>query len=270
MKTARSGRAISALLWSLAALSVWALLAPASPARAETLREVFERGNAAYFRGELEEAAQAYEQLIALGVEDPDVSFNLATAHARLGHYGQAIRYYERTLRLRPGDEAAEAALRTCRTTLGRRRAEREGEAEVSTAPPLGEAIFGSFSVDLLAWLSFGLNLLFFGLLLLRSLTRRDTLRLGLAIGAPIVGLLLVFFATGLSIRSGVFDEGEKAIVLREEAPLYEGPDPRSEVRRRVLEGERAAILGREGAYAHVRLSGGREGWLADEDVGEI
>ena len=149
-----------ALFGSFGLLMIGLLWAPS--ARAETLRELFERGNAAYFQGQYGEAIEAYEQLGGLGVEDADVSFNLATAHAREGHYGQAVLHFQRSLRLRPGDEAAEEGLRSCLTTLGRRRAEREGEAEVVTAPPLSEAIFGSFSLPLLAWLAFGLNALFF------------------------------------------------------------------------------------------------------------
>src|SRR5690606_19925230 len=60
-----------------AALALLAALAVAPSAHAETLDEIFARATAAYFRGDYDEAARDYRRLLAAGVIDADVSYNL-------------------------------------------------------------------------------------------------------------------------------------------------------------------------------------------------
>ena len=94
-----------------AIVAVVLLAALASPAAAQRLETIFAEANAAYFAGDYDAAAAGYERLVSAGVDDADVSFNLATAHAKARRYGQAIRWYERALWLAPGDDDAERGL---------------------------------------------------------------------------------------------------------------------------------------------------------------
>ena len=164
-------------------------------------------------------------------MQDPDVYVNLALAHARLGHLGKAVLYFERSLWLRPGDAAVEQELAAARTELGKRRAEREGEATMQARPPLAEALVRSFSADLLAWLVLVLDVLFFATLLLRKFSKNEPLRLGLAVAAPLLALLAIGAGAGLAVKTESFREGRAAIVVREGAELREGPDAAAQVR---------------------------------------
>jgi tetratricopeptide (TPR) repeat protein len=257
--------------FAFAAASVLvSLLGAAGGAEAQQHSEIFQRANEAYFRGSYDDAVQGYRTLIESGFEDPDVAFNLATAYARQRRYGYAIRWFERALVLRPGDEGAEQGLAAARSALGRRRAEAQGEALVAMRPPLGEALVGPFSETFLAWLVLALDVLFFGILLAFRRVRREDARLALGIAAPIMCVLLVLASAGLAVRSGALEDGRPAVVLRENAPLHEGPDPRARHRGRAVEGERARILGRDGRWLHVRLASDREGWMPVDDIGAI
>jgi hypothetical protein len=253
-----------------AAALVAAALGSAGTAQAQQHSQIFTSANEAYFRGRYADAVQGYRTLVESGFEDPDVTFNLATAYARQRRYGHAIRWFERTLVLRPGDEGAEQGLASARAALGRRRAEAQGEALVATRPPLGEALVGPFSESFLAWLVLGLDVVLFGILIAFRRTRREDARLALGIVAPIAGVLLVLAVAGLAVRSGAFEDGHPAVVLRENAPLHEGPDARARHRGRAVEGERARILAREGRWVRVRIGTDREGWMAAPDVGAI
>jgi hypothetical protein len=255
---------------ALGALLALCSVLGARTARAQPIERIFAAGNEAYYRGDLAGAARQYRRLLDAGVTDPDVYFNLATAEARLSHLGQAVLYLERGLWLRPGDETAEQELAIARGALGRRRAEREGQATVQARPPLIEALVRPLSADLLAWLVLGLDVLLFALLLLRPRVRREALRLGLAISSPLIALLLLASAWALAVKGDWFTEGRAAIVLREGAELREGPDAGAQVRSSVHEGQSARLSRTEGSFVRVQLAGGDRGWMKQSDVAAI
>ena len=247
-----------------------ALGAGSATAAAQSLERIFTAGNEAYFRGDYARAIEQYERLLDAGVHDPDVYFNLATSHARAGQLGHAVLYFERCLWLRAGDDVAEEGLAAARAAIGKRRAEREGEAVLKTRPPLAQALVAPISADLLAGVLLGLDTLFFAGLLLWPRVRRDGIRLGLTIALPLIALLGLAALAGLLVKTEAFGQGDAAIVLREGAELREGPDARAQVRAQAHEGQDARILRRDGAFARVRLSRGERGWIRYKDIARI
>jgi tetratricopeptide (TPR) repeat protein len=232
-----------------------------------SLSDIFRTANEAAFEGDYGAAARGYEQLVDVGVDDPDVFYDLGLAYAHLAQHGRAVAAFERALRARPGDTGALAGLEASRTALGRRRAEREGEAVVDAGTPFGESLFGAVSEDMLAVSVLVLMALFFGLLTSLSFATAERTRLAIGVVTPLVGITLAILGFGLLARTGAFDPGPAAVVVREDASLREGPSAAATERHRALEGERAYVLGEEAGFAHVVLGGGREGWVA---VGEI
>ncbi|MFT3921238.1 MAG: tetratricopeptide repeat protein [Myxococcales bacterium] len=253
----------------LAVLAVFALSALSSVGRADSLSASFARGNRAYAEGRFRDAISEYERVVGAGVEDPDVSFNLAIAYGSLGQYGQAIRYFERSSRLRPGDAAVEKALSETRTALAERTAQLTGEAIVADRPPLAEALFSRLTTDTLAWtLLLGTWLMSLcGLSLLR--VRSEGTRLALGIGAAAASLLLALAGLGLGTRLDWGRSEAKAIVIAPAATLREGPDANAAAKSELAEGTPARILSRDGSYVRVQ-SGPNEGYLLASEVGEI
>jgi hypothetical protein len=238
-------------------------------AQTQSLPAIFHAANDQAATGHPAQAAEGYEQLVELGVDDPDVYYDLGLAYAHLGRHGRAVAAFERALRARPGDDGALAGLEASRAALGRRRAEREGEAVVDAGATFGETVFASISEDVLAVLVLVLTALFFGLLTALTITSRDRerLRLGLGVASPLVGIAVVVAGVGLAARAGTFDPGAPAIVVTENAPVREGPNPNATERHEALEGERAYVVDTEPGFAHVVLGGGREGWMAEGDL---
>lgn len=251
---------------ALLACALVACVASPALAQTRTLEGTFSEANAAYARGDYEQAATLYEQLVEAGVDDADVYYDLGLCHARRGAHGRAIAAFERALRLDPRDADALAALDASRSTLGRRRAEREGEALVDTGPPALDALFGWASEDLLAIL-----FLIFEALLTLSLaglliTTHERYRIALGIIAPLAALLLASTAIGLLARTGGFDPGPAAIVVREGAPMREGPASDARERHQALEGERVFITAEDGEFLRVE-TGSRIGWVDQSDL---
>ncbi len=236
---------------------------------ADSLGESFARGNRAFARGQFRDAVTEYERVAGAGVDDPDLYFNLASAYGSLGQYGQAIRYFERSLRLRPDDDAAEEALAATRTALGERTAQRTGEAIVADRPPLAEALFSRLTTDTLAWcLLLGTWLASLcGLVLLR--VHSEAARLALGIGTGAATLLLALSGAGLGTRLDWGRSEAKAIVIAPAASLREGPDINAPVKAELAEGSSARILTRDGSYVRVQ-SGSYEGYVQAAAVGEI
>ncbi|MCU1277516.1 MAG: tetratricopeptide repeat protein, partial [bacterium] len=65
----------------------------------------FRRGNDAYFHGRYQEAVDAYEQVVALGVLSADLFYNLGNAYLKVEQLGPAIYNYERALELDPSQD---------------------------------------------------------------------------------------------------------------------------------------------------------------------
>lgn len=252
----------------LASLLLLLLVSLPYQARADSLAETFSRGNQAFSAGNYETARMEYERLLEAGVSDPDVTFNLASTYGQLGNYGQAIRYFERTLRLRPSDDGAEKALSSARTAVGERTAQRTGEAIVADRPPLSEALFSRATTDTLSCLllvSVWLTCLC-GLALLRL--RGEGLRLALGISCAVSCLLSCVAGFGLGTRLDWGRGSTRAIVLSD-TPLREGPDMNSPRKSELTEGASARVLSRYGAYLLIQ-SGSLEGYVLARDVGEI
>lgn len=255
---------------ALALLVLLMTLPWAMPASAQRLTEIFDEANAAVFAGDADAAITGYDRLIAAGVVDADVSYNLAVAHGRAGHYGQSIRWFERSLAEAPGNDDAEAGLTEVRAALGRRQAARDGEAWIENKPPFAEALVRPFSRTTLGAVVLVLEILFFGLLVLFARTRHENRRLAYGITAPLLAVCLGAAVFGVAVKAGLLADGEAAIVVTEDAAVREGPHPQAEERATAREGERAYIVGRDGVWVQLHLPGGRRGWVREDDVGAL
>jgi tetratricopeptide (TPR) repeat protein len=254
---------------SVALCIAWASLVGSS-ARADSLTERFAHGNAAYARGDYAAAASDYETLIEAGVTDADVSYDLACAYASLGRYGAAIRFFERSLRDAPGDDAAERGLKQARDLLGERQAKARGEAIVAERPPLSTALFAGLRENTLA-VALLLSAILWSLAFLALLRARgEAQRLGLGIASAFFLLTSLVSGFGLWAKADFGAEGRRAIVLVDRAALREGPDPAARLAAELNEGESVRILAHQGEFAHVRLARGNEGFVPRSAVGEI
>ena len=253
-------------LFSLA-IGLVALLALPNTIAAQSFDAMMSAGNEAFFRADYEGAIASYTSLIEAGVDDADVRYNLGVAYARAGQHGRAIAEFERALRLRPSDVSVSQALQASRSIVGRRHAERDGEATIEAGAPFGEALFSFLSEDALAIVVLVLMLALCALLGGLFVVQQERLRIGLGVAAPLVSIVLLVTGGGLLSRRSAFAAGPPGIIVSDDVALHEGPRDDSSVRAQALEGERAEIIVRDGSWARVKLGGGREGWLTQREI---
>ena len=156
------------------------------------------------------------------------------------------------------------------RAAAGRRRAERQGAAEVDTAPPLSEALFFGISRSVFAVAALALCFVFFGTLTGLLFVRKESARIALGVAAPLSFVLFVVAGAGLAIRGGWFEDGERAVVLPQRLVLREGPGEDATERHRAAEGERAWILETREDWVRVRVPTVGEGWAPSDAIGAV
>ncbi|NMC70237.1 MAG: SH3 domain-containing protein, partial [Myxococcales bacterium] len=233
--------------------------------------ETFRAANAALSEGRHQEAAAAYEKLLALGFESPNLLYNLAVAERRLGRPGRAIYALERLLRLEPGDDGARRFLDDLRTEVGKGRRRGEGTAGLFPRRGFLHAAAARLRERDIALVTLLASFLTFGLLWVRRFARGEALRLGLGIAAPVAAALLLASALLLWAKVRLEPAAGEAVVLSPTgAALHEGPTSGSPETVRLPEGDVVRVLSRAGDWAEVEDEGGRRGWVAPGAVGEI
>ena len=247
-------------------------LAAAGTARGEAgnLAGLFAEGNAAFWAGDYAKAAQSYARLEELGASSAELSYNRATAEARLGHLGRAIQHYERVLRREPGHEDAVHNLAIIREYLARRASEAGRTADLAPATTAWRALLDRFSPRSAGFAFLLFHLALFGVLIARRFVRAEGVLLTLGVA---VGVLAILTAATAAVAIGKWRQESRereAIVVRSgTADVLEGPG--SAVKRFALdEGSRVSILERREGYVKIRDDNGRDGWAPAADLGEI
>lgn len=236
--------------------------------RASKLADIFAAANVAASRGDHATAISRYQEVIAAGVHDPDVYFNLGTSLAQSGDYPRAILNYERAVTVRPSDRRATDNLRAAEKALEETRAETEGEASIQSSSSISDALYRRFTEDGLAYTLLVANFLFFAALAWAWARRRR----GRGLYALLISsaVLLLFSALGLAVKTGLLREGPRAVVLEDRVALREGPDPRARVRGEARGGDRGVLVERDRDFVKLRVIGGPEGWAPSTAVGRI
>lgn len=256
------------LLFFLVSVASFTAQGAAGASAEASLKEIFEAANIAASRGDHQTAIGNYDLLVEAGVRDPDVYFNLATAHAQSGDYPRAILSYERALTLHPGDDKAEENLHAAERVLEENRAEAEGEAMIKRSSSAGEAIYGRFPEDGLAYALVAANTTLFGCLAWMWITRRRASWIYTLLVAS--SILFVFSAIGLGQKAGIFRDGPRAVALGDRVPLHEGPYPQAQIRGQARGGDRGLAVDRDRDFVKLRLVDGLEGWAPVSAVGLI
>ncbi|MCB9709308.1 MAG: tetratricopeptide repeat protein [Myxococcales bacterium] len=251
--------------WAFFAVSLWS-----APVQAVSLHSIFADANAAYQHEDYRRAIKNYSHLVRLGVHDPDVYFNLAIAHAKLENYGNAIRYFERALRLRPSDATVQKNLKQADQALAARHLALGIESAIQHEPPFVPSVLRRVSVSLLFTLVAVFNFLCFAFLTARVLLRKETWRLVAGVGSGVTGVGLFLAGFLLLAKTGIVAASEDAVVLLDRARIQVQPRADGTEKGHAFEGERALILKRHGTYYRVTFADGRKGWILTDAIGII
>jgi hypothetical protein len=205
--------------------------------------------------GDAAAAAQAYEALLAEGLESPALHVNLGAARVREGRRGAAVASFLRALRLDPLDADARANLAALRARGGVAVPDPPLLARVVERTPDGAAA----AAFLAGWLAL------FALLALRQRSR-GTPRAALLAAAAAAALVAAAGAALVLARDAEL-RAPRAVVVTDGAGLRDGPEAALRPSRALREGTVVLVVAGSGDAVRIRLPDGGEGFVSGRDL---
>lgn len=215
--------------------------------------------NQLYMAGNYEDAQRIYEQLIAQGVEDSAVYYNLGNTYYRQGDLGRAILNFQRAAQLNPRDPDIRANLELAR--------EMADVPFTSTAPGPVDALARMTSrwltLNEMAILALGIWFLAGFLFLSTSLMEGGSARRILRFGAIVALLFLVLI--GLSLGSRIFAESTQnnGVVVAPVVAVSSEPGEQFATDFNLTSGTEVGLVETQGNWARLAVPGDViEGWI--------
>ena len=258
-KSVRNGGAAAAVL-------ALALLVPANSraASSEYADSLWTAGVNAYAAEQWAEAAGCWNSIVSLGVEAPELYYNLGNAYFKQDEIARAILNYERALKLDPSYSDARFNLEFAGESV---------QDKIESVPEFFLEVWGRKACWLLpsnAWA--GLFIFFLAVLLVMVLlfllgrttaTRRTGFIAGIA--AFLLAALCLDFAFW---QRTDYRNADSAIVMRAVTSVKSSPGSDSAKDLFILhEGTKVKLLDQVGEWHNIELSDGRQGWMKTSDL---
>ena len=252
---------------SAAALLALLLVLPAPFASAQQnayADSLWTAGVNAYTESDWAGAAKAWSDIRALGVESPELYYNLGNACFKQDDLAHAILNYERALKLDPSYADARFNLEFARTLV---------QDKIEAVPEFFVEVWGRKACWLLpsdTWAV--LFLIFFAAVLagglLFLLGGRTGLRKTGFIGG-IVALVLALLCLDFAFWQRTdYRKADSAIITRAVTTVQSSPGQDAAKDLFVLhEGTKVKLLDQVGSWRNIELADGRQGWLKESDM---
>jgi hypothetical protein len=233
-------------------------------AQSEAWAVVFAHANQLYEEGRYEEAAAKYEEIVASGLKNGRVYYNLGNAYFKQEKLGLAILNYERAHRLMPRDDDIKANLTYARSQI---------VDKIETPDPglLGRwlaSLQGLLTIDETIILAWALYLVMTVLALLAVFVWRWRRFCLYALGFLSVLLILSLASLGLKLYQQ--EHIREAVVTAGQVDVLSGPGENYLLEFTVHEGTALTVEEERGDWWRVRLWGDLEGWAQKAGLREI
>jgi tetratricopeptide (TPR) repeat protein len=227
---------------------------------------LFAEANQKYLAADYEGALAAY-QALASDYSSPALAFNLGNAYAAVGDAGRSVLWFERALKLEPGNDDAIFNLQVIRDRVARL-----GAAEVVADNPQIFRGVDEFLAQVPLNLAEPIFLVVYGvfavLLVLIAALKRRPRRLKSAVA---ISLVLVILSGSLYWSKVAWWESDsRAVVLNEVTAAREGPDDNLKVLFEVPEGWVVEVIESRQGWQRVKLPNGLSGWLPEQNLADI
>ncbi len=224
---------------------------------------LFEEGNTLYNEGKYAEAIDKYMAVLETGTHSSELYYNIGNAHYKLNNIAPSIYYFEKALLLNPNDKDIKNNLAY---------AENMTIDAIEVVPEVGfskiiKNITNNFNFDIWAWGAVIFALLYVSLVLLYYFSYASG-RKRFAFITSIVCLFGICITLAFAFNKYQIDKKDNpGIIFAQESQVKTEPNLRSEESFRLHEGTKVQVLETVDDWKKIRLSDGKTGWIASEDV---
>jgi tetratricopeptide (TPR) repeat protein len=234
-------------------------------ALADEASTLFQQAGSDYQAGKYAEAVTAYEKILANGLENWQVHYNLGNAYFKQRLLGKAILHYEKALALNPENEDVRFNLDLANLSV----------IDRIPTPPRSLVVIGLdtalhlISLQTATILAAALWVVLFFVLIARILGRGFFQRLSQSLLWPSLvawALATIVFGWQLYEKSNY----RYAIVLAPRVVVTSAPAEGATEVFTLHEGVRVQLETASGSYQRIRLADGKVGWMPHEALGQI
>ena len=237
-------------------------VAPTARATSPSAVPQFERGNAAYEAGDFESAIETFSTILASGIDDAAVHYNLGNAYFKTGRLGFAIYHYRRAHELAPRDDDIRSNLEYARflaldSLEDGARTDLKVERWIDRVTPDEAA-----RLPIACWLLAALS----GLMWQLGPRGARAARRSLVV-------FLILWAVSLSGAGYLLHRAhrlDEAVVLDREAKVRIGPGDTFDLAFVLHEGAEVVVEGERGRWTEISLPGELRGWVESDGIARL
>lgn len=225
--------------------------------------EAMRVANQNYEAGDYTEAIEIYESIVAVGVQDSTLYYNLGNAYYKQGDLGRAILNYRRAQHLAPRDVDVSTNLTIARSqTLDQLE---QDNGLLTNFVEIAEAWFTlteALILALLLWLLIGVFAVF-------AILLKRVRRVSLWISA-VLGLFLLVGVTSMANRYYLQSTAPPGVIVAQEVDVTSGPGTGEQyvVEFNLHTGAEVRLLESRPGWRNISLPGGNfQGWVPAEAI---
>ena len=231
----------------------------------EQATKLFREGNKLYEESLYEEAAKSYEVAVNEGIMHPTLYYNYANSLFRAEKLGKAILYYEKALKLAPGDKDIQNNLKFAMAHT----IDKHQEPQQNILTKFLWYLHMGYSLNMALWAVLILFSGIFGFFII-LIYRGQRTRLLLM---PLIGLtvmVLLAWNSSILLRIKAQEAVRYGIVLQKSLEIYSGPGKSYQALAKVHEGTKFEIEEVTNGWAKVKLPDGSGGFVLYSELGKI
>lgn len=227
---------------------------------------LWDRANTAYLNGDYHAATSIYEEILSRGLSSMKLYYNLGNSCFKEGRLGEAILYYNRALRLAPGNDDIRYNLRVAESRT------KDSIEEIPEFFLTGWLRTLRHAMSCTAWSIFSLVALAaaLGLFLLYLLARRLSLRKTGFYGTMIAVLLCIVTTWCAAGERREMLDDTQAVVMSLSTAVKSSPDKSATDLFVLHEGTRVEITNRLEGWCEITIADGKKGWLESKNIETI
>lgn len=233
---------------------------------AATTDELWDRGNAAYIRGDYHASANHYDSIATQGSESYKLYYNMGNAYFKANKIGKAMLNYNRAMRLRPTDADIKYNIAVANQYV---------KDKIEPVPQFFLITWISNlrkSLSSNAWATMSLIALLIGFagsalyLLSGRLSLRKT---GFFISLFMAAMFFVSSVFAAKGRNEIINSSE-AIVMRSAVPVKSAPNATGKDIFVLHEGTKVSVISTLDNWCEISVADGNKGWIEQSSIETI